>query len=172
MTFRLFKTATGLERAFLNIQEIWEQIWRENSEICSFLSQKSFTKFEADSCSLCRIDWELHSRLVRHFFVFHYKEREMMPSLMTLRYVGHCPTPCKGWKPLTWPKGYQPFGNQVLLFGLKPDFSVIYCKLSYKLSAPDIFQRSEAHHHNTVLCRFAHLYTMMTVPLFQPLKDA
>ena len=86
---------------------------------------------------------------------------------MTLRYVGHCPTPCKDFQPLTWPKGYQPFGNPVLLFVWKSDFSAIYCKLSYKLSAPDIFQRSEAHHHNTVLCRFAHLYTMMTVPLFQ-----
>ncbi len=51
------------------------------SEVCSFLLQKTFTKFQTVSCSLCRINWEVNSRLVRHFCfpLYIYKESEMMP---------------------------------------------------------------------------------------------
>ena len=81
MTFCLFSLKRGLERAFFHFQEIWEQIWMKYSEVCSFLLQKTFTKFQTVSCSLCRIDWEVNSRLVRHFLfpLYIIKESEMMP---------------------------------------------------------------------------------------------
>ena len=69
MTFCLFSLKRGFERAFFHFQEIWEQIWEKNSEVCSFLMRKSFTKFLAVSCSLCRIDWESLLSIGLAFFV-------------------------------------------------------------------------------------------------------
>ena len=58
MTFCLFSLKRGFEREFFHFYEILDQIWREISEYCSFLLRKTFTKFLAVSCQLCRVDWE------------------------------------------------------------------------------------------------------------------
>jgi len=69
MAFCLFSLKRGFERAFFHFQENPEQIWKKNSEVCSFLPRKTFTKFQTVSCSLCRTRWESLLSIGSAFFV-------------------------------------------------------------------------------------------------------